>query len=149
MQPARSRIYSLYVRQHRTPQRKLRSCTGTCCTRLCALQTNCSLRLATESRGYIRPVWVFGSRYLLLLTNGGTLCPWDTKTQGFTGMSDWLVQEKVTTLQWIPSAFRQFMRTVPDNTVFRDTRIVTMGGEPLTVREVKSFADISHGEATW
>jgi sugar O-acyltransferase (sialic acid O-acetyltransferase NeuD family) len=73
------------------------------------------------------------------LTNGGTLCPWDAKTQGFTGMADWLIKERVSTFQWIPSAFRQFMRTVPDNAVFRDVRIVIMAGEPLTVREVELF----------
>ena len=73
------------------------------------------------------------------LTNGGSLYPWDSKTQGFTGMADWLLREKITTLQWIPSAFRQFMRTVPADTVFRDIRIVIMAGEPLTVREVELF----------
>jgi len=73
------------------------------------------------------------------LTNGGTLYPWDAKTQGFIGMADWLVQEKVTTLQWIPSAFRQFLRTVPDDFVFHDIRIVVMASEPLTVREVELF----------
>lgn len=73
------------------------------------------------------------------LTNGGALCPWDVKTQGFTGMAQWLAQERATTLQWIPSAFRQFMRTVPEETVFRDVRIAVMAGEPLTVREVELF----------
>jgi amino acid adenylation domain-containing protein len=73
------------------------------------------------------------------LTNGATLCPWDTKTQGFTGMADWLVREKVTTLQWIPSAFRQFMRTVPAGMVFQDMRIIILAGEPMTVREVELF----------
>jgi sugar O-acyltransferase (sialic acid O-acetyltransferase NeuD family) len=73
------------------------------------------------------------------LTNGGSLYPWDVKTQGFTGMAKWLVQEKVTTFQWIPSAFRQFLRTVPDDFVFQDIRIVVMASEPLTVREVELF----------
>lgn len=73
------------------------------------------------------------------LTNGGALYPWDAKTQGFTGMADWLVREKVTTFQWIPSAFRQFLRTVADDFVFQDVRIVVMASEPLTVREVELF----------
>jgi amino acid adenylation domain-containing protein len=93
-----------------------------------------------------RVTWVhspsFGSSVVDIyccLTVGGTLYPWDVKTQGFNGMSDWLVREKITTFQWIPSAFRQFMRTVPDGLVFRDIRIVVMAGEPLTVREVELF----------
>ena len=73
------------------------------------------------------------------LTNGGTLYPWDMKTQGFTGMAEWLVQEKVTTFQWIPSAFRQFLRTVPEDFVFQDIRIVVMASESLTLREVELF----------
>ncbi len=73
------------------------------------------------------------------LTNGGTLYPWDAKTQGFIGMAEWVAQEKVTTFQWIPSAFRQFLRTVPDDFVFHDMRIVVMASEPLTVRDVELF----------
>ena len=73
------------------------------------------------------------------LTNGGTLYPWDAKMHGFTWLADWLAREKVTTLQWIPSAFRQFLRTIPDEFVFPDIRIVVMASEPLTVREVGLF----------
>jgi sugar O-acyltransferase (sialic acid O-acetyltransferase NeuD family) len=73
------------------------------------------------------------------LTNGGTLYPWDPKAQGFTGMAEWVIQNNLTTFQWIPSAFRQFMRTVPNGLVFEDIRIVVMAGEPLTVREVDLF----------
>jgi sugar O-acyltransferase (sialic acid O-acetyltransferase NeuD family) len=73
------------------------------------------------------------------LTNGGTLYPWDAKTRGFAGLADWLVQEKVTTFQWIPSALRQFLRTVAEDFVFKDIRIVVMASEPLTVREVDLF----------
>jgi sugar O-acyltransferase (sialic acid O-acetyltransferase NeuD family) len=73
------------------------------------------------------------------LTNGGTLYPWDAKVRGFTGLADWLVKERVTTFQWIPSAFRQFLRTVPDTFVFRDIRLVVMASETLTLRDVELF----------
>lgn len=73
------------------------------------------------------------------LTNGATLYPWDPKVQGFSGLADWLVAEKMTSLQWLPSAFRQFMRTVPDGLKFHDIRIAIMAGEPLTMREVDLF----------
>jgi amino acid adenylation domain-containing protein len=76
--------------------------------------------------------------YCCLMT-GGTLYPWDAKTQGFTRLADWLVQEKVTTFQWIPSAFRQFLRTVPEDFVFPDIRMVVMASESLTIREVELF----------
>jgi len=73
------------------------------------------------------------------LAAGGTLYPWDAKTQGFTGLAAWLADEKVTTFQWIPSAFRQFLRTVSDDFVFSSIRIVVMASESLTVREVELF----------
>lgn len=76
--------------------------------------------------------------YCCLLT-GGTLYPWDAKVQGFTRLADWLVQERVTTFQWIPSALRQFLRTVPEDFVFPDLRIVVMASESLTLREVELF----------
>ena len=73
------------------------------------------------------------------LTNAGALYPWDAKKWGFTALADWLVNEKVTTFQWIPSAFRQFLRTVPDEFVFPDIRLVVMASEALTIREVELF----------
>jgi amino acid adenylation domain-containing protein len=76
--------------------------------------------------------------YCCLMT-GGTLYPWDAKTQGFTHLAEWLVRERVTTFQWIPSALRQFLRTVADDFVFPDIRIVVMASESLTVREVELF----------
>ena len=73
------------------------------------------------------------------LCNGGTLYPWDAKSLGFTGLAEWIDSERVTTFQWIPSAFRQFLRTVPDDFVFQNIRMVVMASEPLTVREVDHF----------
>jgi len=73
------------------------------------------------------------------LANGATLYPWDAKAQGFTGLARWLVERRVTTLQWIPSAFRQFLRTLAGDFVFPDIRLAVMASEPLTVREVELF----------
>lgn len=73
------------------------------------------------------------------LMNGATLYPWDAKHCGFTGLADWIAQQRVTTFQWIPSAFRQFLRTVPADFVFENIRIVVMASEPLTIREVELF----------
>lgn len=73
------------------------------------------------------------------LTSGATLFPWDTKTQGFTGMADWIDESHLTAFHWVPSAFRQFFMTVTEGRVFKDVRIVVMGGETLTIREVELF----------
>ena len=73
------------------------------------------------------------------LTNGAALYPWDPKIAGFNGMAEWMVGNQLTTFQWIPSAFRQFLRTVPSGMCFSDVRIVVMASEPLTRREVELF----------
>jgi sugar O-acyltransferase (sialic acid O-acetyltransferase NeuD family) len=73
------------------------------------------------------------------LCNGATIYPWDPKVRGFNGMAQWLVGQKLTTLQSIPSAFRQFLRTVPESLRFQDIRIVVMASEPLTIGEVELF----------
>jgi sugar O-acyltransferase (sialic acid O-acetyltransferase NeuD family) len=73
------------------------------------------------------------------LTNGAALYPWDVKIKGFAGMAEWLARERLTTLQWIPSAFRHLLRTVPAEFRFRDLRIAVMASEPLTLREVELF----------
>lgn len=82
------------------------------------------------------------------LLNGGTMLPWDSKRQGFTGMAAWLKEKKATTFHWIPSALRQFSRTIPEGTIFDSVRISVMAGEPLTRREVdlhrKFFSPRSH-----
>lgn len=73
------------------------------------------------------------------LTNGAGLYAWDAKRQGFTGLANWLQRERITTFQWIPSAFRQFLRNVPEDTSFENIRLVVMASEPLTVREMELF----------
>ncbi len=93
-----------------------------------------------------RVTWLHSSSFAASIVDiycclmaGATLYPWDVKTQGFTGLADWLVQESVSTFQWIPSAFRQFLRTVPADFVFDKMRLVVMASEPLTMREVELF----------
>lgn len=73
------------------------------------------------------------------LTNGATLLPWDVKANGFNGMAQWMKRERATAFHWIPSAFRQFVRTVEADSIFDEIRIVVMAGEPLTIREVEMF----------
>jgi sugar O-acyltransferase (sialic acid O-acetyltransferase NeuD family) len=82
------------------------------------------------------------------LTNGAGLCPWDVKARGFVGLSDWLVNERVTTLQWIPSAFRHFLRTAPEGFVYDGLRLVVLASEPLTIREVNLFKKYFPTDAT-
>jgi len=69
------------------------------------------------------------------LLNGASVYPWDVKARGISNLVQWLLQEKVTSIQWIPTPFRQLMDIVPEGGVFNSVRLLVMASEPLTRRE--------------
>ena len=69
------------------------------------------------------------------LMNGASVYPWDVKMRGVGGLAKWLMAEKVTSIQWIPSPFRRLMETLEGGEQFRDVRLLVMASEPLTRRE--------------
>lgn len=69
------------------------------------------------------------------LLNGASVYPWDVKARGISGLAKWLVGEEVTTIQWIPTPFRQLMGTLEPRQAFRKPRLLIMASEPLTRRE--------------
>lgn len=72
--------------------------------------------------------------YCALFT-GATLYPWDVKQDGFAGLADWLMRERITSLQWIPTPFRHFVDTFDGSESFPSLRQIVMASEPLTVKE--------------
>lgn len=69
------------------------------------------------------------------LLNGGSVYPWDVKVRGLSGLSKWLMQEEVTSIQWIPTPFRRLMDTLKEEEKFHSARLLVMASEPLTRRE--------------
>jgi amino acid adenylation domain-containing protein len=69
------------------------------------------------------------------LLNGASVYPWDVKTRGMSGVAKWLIEEKVTSIQWIPTPFRRLMETLAKYEQFRDVRLLVMASEPLSRRE--------------
>ncbi len=70
------------------------------------------------------------------LLNGASVYSWDVKARGIGRLAKWLIEEKVTSVQWIPTPFRQLMATFnEDGVVFPDVRLLIMASEPLTRRE--------------
>jgi acyl-coenzyme A synthetase/AMP-(fatty) acid ligase/acyl carrier protein len=71
--------------------------------------------------------------------NGGAVYPYDLKEKGFGPLSDWLRSNKITILRSLPTTFRNFMATVPDDRTFPDVRILSIGGEPVLRGDVDYF----------
>jgi amino acid adenylation domain-containing protein len=69
------------------------------------------------------------------LLSGASVLPWDVKARGVTGLATWLIQKEVTSIQWIPTPFRQLIETLQDGERFRTVRLLVMASEPLTRRE--------------
>jgi amino acid adenylation domain-containing protein len=73
------------------------------------------------------------------LLNGAAICPYDLKVEGFDGLGQWLIDEKVTIYHSVPTVFRQFAESLTGREHFPDIRIVRLGGEPVYRRDVNLF----------
>jgi amino acid adenylation domain-containing protein len=79
------------------------------------------------------------------LLNGASVYPWSIKQEGMTGLAQWLAEEGVTVFSWSPTPYRHFMATLPEaassrqGTKLPDLRVVTLGGEPVTSRDVDLY----------
>jgi amino acid adenylation domain-containing protein len=72
------------------------------------------------------------------LLNGATLCPWDFKQEGFTGLARWLVEEEITVLQWVPTPFRAFMSTLTEER-FPNVRLLALVGEAPSSTDITLY----------
>ncbi|HEX3716457.1 MAG TPA: AMP-binding protein [Verrucomicrobiae bacterium] len=71
------------------------------------------------------------------LLAGASVYPWEVKTLGTGGLAKWLTEQRVTSVQWIPTPLRQMLETLEEdnNSYFTDVRLLVMASEPLTRRE--------------
>ena len=86
------------------------------------------------------------------LLNGGSVYPYDLKRNGFGALPDWLRSNRITILRTLPTTFRNFMATLPRGDVFRDIRVLSIGGEPMYRSDAEAFDEhfppscvIAHG----
>ena len=73
------------------------------------------------------------------LMNGASLHPFDVKTQGFDGLADWLLSERVTTYASVPTVFRHFCERLAGGEDFSDLRFIKLIGEPVSKRDVELY----------
>lgn len=73
------------------------------------------------------------------LLNGGSIYPYDTKSQGFGELSEWLLSNEITILRSVPTTFRDFMSALPEGRTFPAVRVLSVGGEPLLRSDLDYF----------
>ena len=73
------------------------------------------------------------------LLNGGTLYPWSMKAFGLNGLADWLIQEGITVYNSAATVFRHFVRNLCGDEQFPDLRVVRLGSEPVSWKDVELF----------
>jgi acyl-coenzyme A synthetase/AMP-(fatty) acid ligase/acyl carrier protein len=73
------------------------------------------------------------------LLNGATLYPYDIKGQGLAPMADWLDREEISVYFSVPTVFRNFVANLTGEGLFPKLRVVYLGGEPVTARDVELY----------
>jgi len=73
------------------------------------------------------------------LLNGATSYPWDVKQEGLANLANWLSEEAITIYNWAPTPFRHFVETLSDEVTFPMLRLLVLGSESVTKREVELY----------
>ena len=76
----------------------------------------------------------------LTLLNGVTLCPCALVLKGTPGLAEWMTERRVNIYVSSASIFRSFMRTVAEDLVFLQVRIVWLASEPATSHDFQLYA---------
>ena len=75
---------------------------------------------------------VFGA-----LLVGAALCPLDLRSEGAGALADWLVAERITVLHTVPTVLRHLDRAVAADMQFASVRVLRLGGESVTGRDLE------------
>jgi len=73
------------------------------------------------------------------LLSGAALYPFNVQQKGVTDLALWLNQEEVTIYFSIPIIFRQFVSTITGQAQFLGLRIIQLGSDLVTHRELKDY----------
>ena len=73
------------------------------------------------------------------LLNGATLFPRNLKVEGFHGLADWLTKERITVYHSAATLFRHFVGELSSDVTFPELRIVNLGGEPVSWKDVELY----------
>lgn len=68
--------------------------------------------------------------------SGATLLPFDLKGEGIARLGRWLCEMEITLYQSVPTVFRQFVVTLDGSESLGRLRLIRLGGETVTPRDV-------------
>ena len=73
------------------------------------------------------------------LLNGGTLCVFNLREEGWGELPRWLSAEGITIYQSVPTLFRQWAQALTGAIRFPKLRVIHLGGEPVTIHDVELY----------
>ncbi len=73
------------------------------------------------------------------LLNGASVHPYNVKEEGLAGLAHWLAKEKITVYHSVPTLFRHFTDTLSRDQLFPNLRLIDLGGEPVSKKDVDRF----------
>jgi acyl-coenzyme A synthetase/AMP-(fatty) acid ligase/acyl carrier protein len=92
----------------------------------------------------------FGSASTYLyqsLLNGASLFPFDVKTGRVQRMGTWIEETQLTVCHTPPALFRELAESLPEGRKFRNLRLITLSGAPVTRRDFELYKSITSEEA--
>jgi acyl-coenzyme A synthetase/AMP-(fatty) acid ligase/acyl carrier protein len=107
-----------------------------------AMLTINTAHVCSEDRVLILRNLSYGSRDILKgLLAGAALFPFDIKKDGLSGLAAYINQQKITCYAAVASTFRYFINEVGAKEIFPSVRLIQLGGEPLSKREVDAYKE--------
>ena len=76
---------------------------------------------------------------LATLLNGAALCPFQVRHRAVAELPLWLNQEEITIYFSVPIVFRQFVGTIAEQEQFPRLRIIQLGSDLVTLRELEEY----------
>jgi amino acid adenylation domain-containing protein len=73
------------------------------------------------------------------LLNGAGVFPFDLKEEGVGNLASWLIHEEISIYHSVSTVFRHFLDTFSGEEKFHGLRIITLGGESVSKKEVEAY----------
>ena len=73
------------------------------------------------------------------LLNGASLHLYDLGAEGVAGLGPWMRESRITIVHTLATVFRRFAETLEPGTTFPALRVLRLGGESITGRDVRLF----------
>jgi len=73
------------------------------------------------------------------LLTGATVLPHSVKEHGIAGLSNWLVDRRISVYHSVPTVFRHLLQTIAPGQRLEAIRVIDLGGEPVTAGDIEAF----------